>query len=66
MCQTEPVLLHRETIGTACLSGALVYLSLDAMEFDTAISVSVAGLIVVLVREISIKFNWHLPKLSKD
>jgi uncharacterized membrane protein YeiH len=66
MCQTEPVLLHRETIGTACLSGALVYLSLDAMEFDTAISVSVAGLIVVLVREISIKYNWHLPKLPKD
>jgi uncharacterized membrane protein YeiH len=66
MCQTEPVLLHRETIGTACLSGALVYLSLDSMEFDTAISVSVAGLIVVLVREISIKYNWHLPKLSKD
>jgi uncharacterized membrane protein YeiH len=60
------VLLHRETIGTACLSGALVYLSLDYMEFDTAISVSVAGLIVVLVREISIKYNWHLPKLSKD
>lgn len=65
MCQTEPVLLHRETIGTACLSGALVYLALDAMEVETAVTVLVAGLVVVLVREISIKYNVHLPKLSK-
>jgi uncharacterized membrane protein YeiH len=65
MCQTEPVLLHRETIGTACLSGALVYLTLDSMGVDTAVTVLVAGLVVVLVREISIKYNLHLPKLSK-
>jgi uncharacterized membrane protein YeiH len=65
MCQTEPVLLHRETIGTACLSGALVYLALDSMGVDTAVTVLVAGLVVVLVREISIKYNLHLPKLSK-
>jgi uncharacterized membrane protein YeiH len=65
MCQTEPVLLHRETIGTACLSGALVYLALDAMEVETVVTVLVAGLVVVLVREISIKYNVHLPKLSK-
>jgi uncharacterized membrane protein YeiH len=65
MCQTEPVLLHRETVGTACLSGALVYLALDSLDLNEAISVGLAGIVVVLVRELSIKFNWNLPTVSK-
>jgi uncharacterized membrane protein YeiH len=65
MCQTEPVLLHRETVGTACLSGALVYLALDSLDLRQAIPVAVAGLVVVLVRELSIKFNWNLPTIPK-
>ena len=52
MCQTEPVLLHRETIGTACLSGAIAYLALDALELNGAAVVVIAGLVVVLVREL--------------
>jgi uncharacterized membrane protein YeiH len=65
MCQTEPVLLHRETIGTACLSGAIAYLVLDSLNLNEAISVAVAGIVVVLVRELSIKFNWNLPTVPK-
>lgn len=65
MCQTEPVLLHRETVGTACLSGAVIYLVLDSLNLNEAISVAVAGIVVVLVRELSIKFNWNLPTVSK-
>jgi len=65
MCQIEPVLLHRETVGTACLSGALVYLALDSFDLNEAISVVVAGVVVVLVRELSIKFNWNLPTVPK-
>jgi len=65
MCRTEPVLLHREYIGTACLSGAVIYVALDSLNLNEAISVAVAGLIVVLVRELSIKFNWNLPTIVK-
>jgi uncharacterized membrane protein YeiH len=65
MCQIKPVLLHRETIGTACFSGAVVYLALDAAHANEAISVGVAGMVVVLVRELSIKFNWNLPSIVK-
>ena len=65
MCQTKPVLLHRETIGTACLSGAIAYLVLDSLNLIEAISVAVAGIVVVLVRELSIKFNWNLPTVPK-
>ena len=65
MCQTEPVLLHRETVGTACLSGAVIYLAIDSLNLNEAIPVAVAGVVVVLVRELSITFNWNLPKVMK-
>ncbi len=66
MCQTEPVLLHRETIGTACLSGAIVYVALDSLNLNEGLVVAVAGLVVVLVRELSIKYNWNLPKVVNN
>jgi uncharacterized membrane protein YeiH len=65
MCQTEPVLLHREAVGTACLSGAIIYLALDAANLNEGVTVAVAGVVVVLVRELSIKFNWNLPTIVK-
>ncbi len=65
MCQTEPVLLHRETIGTACLSGAVVYVALDSFNLNEGVVVAIGGLVVVLVRELSIRNNWNLPKVVK-
>ena len=63
LCQVEPVLLHRETIGTSCLAGSFVYVFFDYLNIDSGISAIVAGLIVVVVRELSIKFNLNLPKI---
>ena len=63
LCQVEPVLLHRETIGTSCLAGALAYAGLHYLDFSEAITAIAAGLVIVLVREVSIKFDWHLPKI---
>ena len=65
MCQTEPVLLHRETIGTACLSGAIIYLALDWAGLNEGVVAAIAAAVVVLVREISIRNNWNLPKIVK-
>ena len=63
LCQVEPVLLHRETIGTSCLAGALAYAGLHYLNVPEVIAAISAGLVIVLVREISIKFDWHLPKI---
>ena len=63
LCQVEPVLLHRETIGTSCLTGALVYAGLHYLNVSEVIAAISAGLVIVLVREVSIKFDWHLPKI---
>ncbi len=63
LCQVQPVLLHRETVGTSALAGGLVYLSLAQFNVNDAATAIISGLTVVLVREISIKFNWNLPKV---
>jgi uncharacterized membrane protein YeiH len=63
LCQVEPVLLHRETIGTSCLAGALAYAGLHYLDVSEVITAIAAGLVIVLVREVSIKFDWHLPKI---
>ena len=64
LCQVEPVLLHRETIGTSCLAGSLVYVSCDYFGVNQIFSVALASAVVIVVRELSIKFDWHLPKVG--
>ena len=63
LCQVEPVLLHRETIGTSCFAGVLVYAFLNEFGVSELITVIASGSVIVIVREVSIKFDWHLPKI---
>ncbi len=64
LCQVEPILLHRETIGTSSLLGALTFLGLDALSLATGISAVAAGAVVVAVRALSIRFNLNLPRVK--
>jgi len=66
LCQVEPVLLHRETIGTSCLAGSLIYVTCDFYGLNELISVVLGSLVVILVREFSIRFDWHLPKVGDN
>ena len=63
LCQVEPVLLHRETIGTSCFMGALIYAILNHLNISELATVIISGIVIVAVREISIKKDWHLPKI---
>jgi len=65
LSQTEPVLLHRETIGTSALAGAVVYVALNELHMNRAIPAIVGGLVVVVVRELSIRFEWNLPRVTR-
>ena len=64
LSQTEPVLLHRETIGTSALAGAVAYVLFNEIHMNKAIPAIIGGLVVVIVRELSIKYEWNLPKVS--
>ena len=64
LCQLEPVLLHRETIGTSALMGAITFVSLIQLGVANNVSAVISGTVVVLTRVISIRFDLHLPKFK--
>ena len=65
LCQLEPVLLHRETIGTSALMGAITFVALHQLSVADNLAVIIGGVVVMLTRVISIQFDLHLPKFSK-
>lgn len=65
LCQVEPVLLHRETIGTSALMGAISFVALNQLAISQNIAAIIGGVVVILTRVISIQFDLHLPKFSK-
>jgi uncharacterized membrane protein YeiH len=65
LCQLEPVLLHRETIATSSLCGAIAFVALIALDVDTAVSTIIGGVVVALVRMLSIQFDLNLPKFKQ-
>jgi uncharacterized membrane protein YeiH len=64
LCQLEPVLLHRETIGTSSLMGAITFVVLTELCASNTISAIAGGSVVVLTRVLSIRFDLHLPKFK--
>jgi len=65
LCQLEPVLLQRETIATSSLCGAVAFVLLVALNVDTSVSTIIGGVVVALVRMLSIQFNLNLPKFKQ-
>ena len=64
LCQVEPVLLHRETIGTSALMGATTFVALHAVNASDIVSVIAGAVVVIATRVISIQFDLHLPKFK--
>jgi uncharacterized membrane protein YeiH len=65
LCQVEPVLLHRETIGTSALMGASSFVALNALSAPQSFALIAGGVVVIATRAISIRFDLHLPKFTK-
>jgi len=64
LCQVEPVLLHRETIGSSCTVGALAYVLLEPTALPNGVVAIISGAVIVLVRSLSIQKGWNLPKVK--
>jgi uncharacterized membrane protein YeiH len=65
LCQLEPVLLHRETIGTSSMMGAITFVTLHQLSITDNLAAIIGGVVVILTRFISIQFDLHLPKFRK-
>jgi len=64
LCQVEPVLLHRETIGTSSMMGAITFVGLHQLDVTQNVAAIAGGVVVILTRVISIQFDLHLPKFK--
>jgi len=64
LCQVEPVLLHRETIGSSCTIGALAYVLLEPTDLPIGVVAVISGAVIILVRSLSIQKGWNLPKVK--
>jgi len=64
LCQVEPVLLHRETIGTSALMGSITFVLLNQFDTPQSWAAIIGGAVVVATRVISIYFDLHLPKFK--
>jgi uncharacterized membrane protein YeiH len=64
LCQSPPILLHRETIGTSCLLGALCCAALYQTDVSSLIRALLSGGLVIAVRLISVKYRINLPKIK--
>jgi uncharacterized membrane protein YeiH len=64
LCQLEPVLLHRETIATSSLCGSIAFVALVGFNVEVSIATIIGGVVVALVRALSIQFDLNLPKFK--
>lgn len=65
LCQLEPVLLHRETIATSSLCGSIAFVALVGFNVEVTIATIIGGVVVALVRALSIQFDLNLPKFKQ-
>jgi uncharacterized membrane protein YeiH len=65
LCQLEPVLLHRETIGTSAMMGSITFVALHQLNVTDNLAAIIGGVVVILTRVISIQFDLHLPKFRR-
>ncbi|MDG5492965.1 trimeric intracellular cation channel family protein [Psychroserpens sp. SPM9] len=63
LCNEIPVIFRKEIYATACILGGLTYFLLREFMDDTNFIFIIAGVIVISVRLIAVKFKISLPSL---
>ena len=64
LAQVPPILLHRETNGTASFIGASALVIAVEAGASQELATAIGFVLVIGIRLISIKRNWNLPKIK--
>jgi uncharacterized membrane protein YeiH len=59
-----PVIFNKEVYATACLAGAILYLTLESFSVSRFGNFIVSASLIVIIRIVVIKFRIELPSLS--
>ena len=66
LCNEIPVIFRKEIYATACILGGITYFLLREVMADTNFIFVIAGIVVIAVRLLAVKFKISLPNLYKD
>ncbi len=66
LCNEIPVIFRKEIYATACILGGFSYFLIKKLPIDIDFAFVIAGLIVILVRLMAIRFKISLPTLYKE
>jgi uncharacterized membrane protein YeiH len=66
LCNEIPVIFRKEVYATACIFGGLTYFILLQFLEDKNYLFIIAGLVVIIVRILAVRFKISLPSLYKD
>lgn len=59
-----PVLFRKEIYATACLAGAILFLTLDQLEIERNINFIISGVLIVVIRLLAVYYKWSVPKFG--
>lgn len=62
----EPLIFRKEVYATACLAGGLCYWLIDHLGGSMVFQQICCATIIIVVRVLSVIYNWSLPVLSND
>lgn len=66
LCNEIPVIFRKEIYATACIIGGASYFLLREFPIDYNLVFVIAGLIVIIIRLLAVKFKIALPTIYKD
>jgi len=65
LCNEIPVIFRKEIYATACILGGLTYFLIRKLPIENNFVFVIAGIVVIIVRLIAVKFKISLPNLYK-
>ena len=65
LCSEIPLIFRKEIYATACILGAIIYVSLEHFHVNDLINTIISASIIILIRTISVIKNLRLPIINE-
>lgn len=66
LCNEIPVIFRKEIYATACIIGGMAYFLINKLPIEGDFVFIIAGLIVIVIRLLAVKFKIALPGIYKE
>lgn len=66
LCNEIPVIFRKEIYATACILGGIAYFLLSELPIENNIVFVIAGIVVIVIRLLAVRFKISLPSIYKD